>query len=133
MLIHKGVKLIDEEVGNGDVVERLKNYVLAIRITLNRGEIIKRPDLCLSSYYDNRSLEDGYYVHSVRVHRENCISGIFYALDGMRIGGYRKVIISPHLAFGKDGIPNLIPPNAKLIVEIKVLDKMRYENVIKNG
>jgi FKBP-type peptidyl-prolyl cis-trans isomerase 2 len=124
MLIHKGVKLISEEIGNGDVVERLKNYILAIRVTLNRGEIIRRPDLVLSSYYENRSLEDGYFVHSVRVDRENCINGIFYTLDGMRVGGYRKVIISPHLAFGEKGIPNLIPPNAKLIVEIKVLNKM---------
>lgn len=39
----------------------------------------------------------------------------------MRVKGYRKVIISHHLGCGESGIPNVIPKNAKLIVEIKVL------------
>lgn len=122
MFIRKGVKLIDEEVGSGPVVERLKSYVLAIRITLNRGEIVRQPDLCLSSYLYDQCIDfDGYYIHAVRVHRENLVGGIFYAIEGMKVGGYRKVIISPHLAYGEKGIPGVIPPNAKLTVEIKVL------------
>jgi FKBP-type peptidyl-prolyl cis-trans isomerase len=37
---------------------------------------------------------------------------------GMNVGGYRKVRISPHLAYRDKGIPGLIPPNAVLIVEL---------------
>ena len=39
----------------------------------------------------------------------------------MKVGGYRKVTISPHLAYGEKGIPGIIPQNAKLTAEIKVL------------
>lgn len=40
----------------------------------------------------------------------------------MRVGGYRKVTISPQLAYGEMGVPEAVPPNAKLTVELKVLD-----------
>lgn len=48
------------------------------------------------------------------------IVGIEHALLGMKVGGYRKVRISPHLASRDKGIPDLIPPNAVLIVELWV-------------
>ena len=41
----------------------------------------------------------------------------------MRVGGYRKVVIAPHLAYREKGIPAVIPPNAKLTVEITVTGK----------
>ena len=49
------------------------------------------------------------------------IDGIFYAIEGMKNGGYRKVAIAPHLAYRKKGIPGVIPENAKIIAELKVL------------
>jgi FK506-binding nuclear protein len=49
---------------------------------------------------------------------------MFYAVQGMNVGGYRKVTISAHLAYGEKGIPDIIPPNAKLTVEIKVIEEM---------
>ncbi len=33
-------------------------------------------------------------------------------------GGYRKLRASPHLAYGTKGIPDLIPANAVLVLEI---------------
>ena len=42
----------------------------------------------------------------------------------MKVGGYRKVVISPHLAYGLTGIPGIIPENAKITAEIKVLKEM---------
>ena len=126
MWIRKGVKLIEESVGNGKPVECQKNYLLAIRITLNHGDIVRYPEECLSQQYDENLKvdDDGYFQHSVRIDRENLVGGIFYAVRNMNIGGYRKVIVSPHLAYGEKGIPGIIPPNAKLVVEIKVLEKV---------
>ena len=50
------------------------------------------------------------------------MAGVEYALMGMKIGGYRKVCISPHLAYRDIGIPDLIPPDAVLICEIWLRD-----------
>jgi FKBP-type peptidyl-prolyl cis-trans isomerase len=36
----------------------------------------------------------------------------------MKVGGYRKVRISPHLAYRDKGLPELIPPHAVLVAEI---------------
>lgn len=125
MWIRKGVKLLEEEVGGGPPVERQHWYVLAIRITLSRGAIVRHPEKCLGHQIDEnlRMQEDGYVVHRVRVDRENLVGGIFYTVLGMRVGGYRKVIISPHLAYREAGIPGVIPPNAKLTAEIKILEE----------
>lgn len=54
--------------------------------------------------------------------RREAIAGVEHALIGMKVGGYRKVRISPHLAYRDKGIPDLIPPNAVLICEIWLRD-----------
>ena len=68
--------------------------------------------------------DDGFFEHHIGIDRENLIPGIFYAIDGMKVGGYRKVSISPHLAYREKGIPGVIPENAKLIVEIDIIREL---------
>lgn len=36
----------------------------------------------------------------------------------MKVGGYRKVRISPHLGYRDKGIPDFVPPHAVLVAEI---------------
>jgi len=126
MQIRKGVKLLVEEPGDGLSVERRHHYLMAMRLTLNRGEVVRHPQKCLSHRIDGRleTGDDGFFRHCVRIDRENLVGGIFHAVQGMRVGGYRKVTVAPHLAYGERGIPGVIPPNAKLTVEIKVLGKL---------
>ena len=126
MWIRKGVKLLEERSGKGPSVERRQYYLMAIRITLNRGEVVRHPEKCLSHQIDEhlKTEDNGYFRHHVRIDRENLVGGMFYAVQGMNVGGYRKVAISPHLAYGETGIPDVIPPNAKLTAEIKVLEKI---------
>jgi len=123
MWIKKGVKLLEETLGIGKPVRRQAIYVLAIRITLNKGDIIKTANSCIShTIDDNLKLhDDGFLESRIRIDREHLIDGIFYAVEGMKIGGYRKVAIAPHLAYREKGIPGVIPENAKIIAELKVL------------
>ena len=51
------------------------------------------------------------------------IPGLFYGMEGMRIGGTRKLRIPPSFAFGEPGMPYRIPPNAVITAEISVLAK----------
>ena len=50
------------------------------------------------------------------------MNGLFYGIDGMRVGGMRRLEIAPHLAYGARGVPEVIPPNTVLIAEITVLE-----------
>ena len=123
MQLKKGVKLIDEKPGDGEPVERHKYYKLSIRVTLNKGDVVISPNQCLGHTIDEniKLHENGFFEHLVRIDRENLIDGIFYTVDSMKVGGFRKVAISPHLAYGEKGIPGVVPENAKIIAEIYVL------------
>jgi FKBP-type peptidyl-prolyl cis-trans isomerase FkpA len=51
------------------------------------------------------------------------IPGWDQGFDGMKIGGRRRLIIPPDLAYGVDGAGNgIIPPNATLLFEMELLD-----------
>jgi FKBP-type peptidyl-prolyl cis-trans isomerase 2 len=58
----------------------------------------------------------------VRIDRRALVSGLFYGVDGMQVGGTRRLEISPHLAYGDRGVPGVIPAGAVLIAEITILE-----------
>lgn len=49
------------------------------------------------------------------------VPGFEKGVLGMKVGGIRTVSIPPEMAYGKAGVPGVIPPNSTLIFEIELI------------
>ena len=105
MKLPSGVKLLEDTPGTGPEAERGDVVVCDLRETLSRGDLIG---------------EHTGFEHTLG--SRTIIAGLEYALHGMRAGGYRRVRVSPHLAYRERGVPGKVPENAVIICEIRVRD-----------
>lgn len=119
--LRSGLVLLTDIPGAGDPVLRQHNYMVRLRLWLHRGEPVRWQ--MPSGPVGVGRLEDNgeTLITEMRINRGSMMNGLFYGLDGMRVGGTRRLEIAPHLAYGEKGVPGMIPENALLIAEITIL------------
>jgi FKBP-type peptidyl-prolyl cis-trans isomerase len=97
-------------------------------LVIGTGSMAMRGDKLTVHYVG--MLDDGTVFDSSRKHGTpfrfelgagQVIKGWDSGLVGMRVGGKRKLVIPPELAYGAGGAPPLIPPNARLTFEVELL------------
>ncbi len=118
-----GLKLLEEREGKGTPANKGDRVMFNMRLFLNKGDEVplnqtqsKHLPKEMIRVVDGVTLLD----RTIVLGRREAIAGVEHALTGMRVGGYRKVRISPHLAYRDKGIPDLIPTDAILVVELRM-------------
>lgn len=92
-----GVEYEDIKVGDGPSAHRGARVEVRYNLFLNRGQLVQ----------ENQQ-------YSFRVGKRRAIPGLEYGVEGMRVGGERRLRVGPHLAYRDQAIPGLVPANAVL-------------------
>ena len=106
-----GLKLLDERGGTGAPAKKGDRVLYNTRIFLNQGDQVPLNEKQAEHFPKEMiRVENGvaFVDHIIRLGQHEAIAGVEHALMGMKAGGYRKVCISPHLAYRDKGIPALI-------------------------
>ena len=118
--LRSGLTLLADVPGSGEPVRRQHSYGIRLRLWLNKGEAV-RWQTAWGPVGVARLENDGeLLITEVRIDRRSLINGLFYGVEGMRVGGTRRLEISPHLAYGDRGVPGMIPAGAVLTAEITI-------------
>jgi len=109
-----GLKIIDLKVGTGDAAKSGEN-----------AEVQYTGWLTSCQQFDS-SRSPGRTTFTFQIGQSQVIGGWDEGLPGMKVGGKRKLIIPPELAYGAQGQTDqttgvqVIPPNATLVFEIEL-------------
>jgi FKBP-type peptidyl-prolyl cis-trans isomerase (trigger factor) len=119
--IARGIALLAELPGQGVPAGRGDRIVFNMKIWLHRGDEVPLNAIQSQHLPENRIRNIGgewLVDHHATLGQREVMAGVEKSLTGMRPGGYRKVQVSPHLAYREKGLPGLIPERAVLVVEI---------------
>lgn len=67
------------------------------------------------------STVDAHQPYSFNLGKSEVIKGWDEGIEGMKVGGKRQLRIPPELAYGEDGHPPQVPPNATLTFDVQLL------------
>ena len=124
--ILKGIELLEERAGQGRPAEKGDEVTYNARMFLRRGDEVtfdSESIACYGEHLDTQSIDGNELVnHTTVLGKRRPIAGVEKSLFGMQAGGYREVMVAPHLAYGEKGIPDRIPANAMLRIQLWVQD-----------
>lgn len=118
----------------GDLTEH-ESGVQYADIEVGEGPAVESAGITVSVHY-TAYLVDGTAFDSTDDRGEpaslalrNVFPGMARGVEGMRVGGTRKIIIPPELGFGAQQVHPAVPANATLIFDVELLDIVDYESV----
>lgn len=103
-----GIKIESETIGDGREANRGDTVTVSYDLALNRGDVVQSID-SLNFILGKREV----------------VAALEYGVEGMRVGGRRRFRAGPHLAYRDEGVDGVVPPNAVLIFDLKLLTVKR--------
>ena len=103
-----GVRYWDVRLGSGGIAVRGHTVTVLYRAWVRHGKQFAGSDL-----------EGKPSVFTLGA--SQVIPGWEDGIEGMKVGGKRQLVIPPGLAYGKQGAPPLVPPNATLVFDIELV------------
>jgi FKBP-type peptidyl-prolyl cis-trans isomerase FkpA len=107
--LDSGLRYTDLTCGRGTPAQR--GHTATVRYS---GELANGVE------FDSSERRGGSYTFRLGVGQ--VISGWDTGMIGMQVGGIRRLVIPPDLAYGRAGFPPRVPPGATVIYEIELLD-----------
>lgn len=104
-----GLQITDQVVGTG--AEAVDGKTLQVSYTGSLAD---------GTVFDSTS-KDGGQPFSFKLGAGHVIKGWDLGMVGMKVGGTRKLVIPPALAYGSSGSGSTIPPNATLTFVVQLL------------
>jgi FKBP-type peptidyl-prolyl cis-trans isomerase FkpA len=114
-----------EEMENGLIIEDLVVGEGAEAQDYNKVVVNYTGSLEDGSIFDS-SLNPGREPFTFTLGVGSVIKGWDLGVKGMKVGGKRKLTISPELGYGDQGAGDVIPPGATLIFEVDLLEVEAY-------
>lgn len=103
----------DIKIGSGEVARAGQN------VTVHYTGWLKTRDGSTGRKFDSSRDQDQPF--KFRLGAKQVIQGWDEGVEGMRVGGIRRLIVPSYLGYGIKGAPPSIPPNAALIFEVELL------------
>lgn len=108
-----GLQYEDTQIGSGEIARA------GYSVTVHYTGWLKTRDGSTGPKFD--SSRDNDEPFTFRLGAGQVIPGWDEGVQGMRVGGKRKLIVPSYLGYGLKGAPPKIPPNATLIFEVELL------------